>query len=98
MTDNVISEVYMENIKRIDSAGRLVLGKQFAGSFVSIDSSNPNEISIKLVDVIPKGEEAHVTTLTADSFSTLVDYMENPPQETEAFLSAKSRYNEVIKK
>lgn len=53
-TDN---EVFIENIKKIDNAGQLVLGKQFAGSFVSIDSSKPNEINIKLVDVVPKNEE-----------------------------------------
>lgn len=88
----------MENIKKIDNAGRLVLGKQFAGSFVSIDSSKPNEINIKLVDVVPKNEELQTTTLTAQSFASLVDYLESPTEETQAFLDAKKRYEELITK
>lgn len=86
------------NIKKIDNNGRLVLGKQFAGNHVSVDTSNPNEILIKLVDVIPREERGHVTTLTPDSFATLVDYLENPQEDTPAFLDAQERYKELTSK
>lgn len=86
------------SIKKIDNNGRIVLGKQYAGSHVSVDTSNPNEICIKLVDVIPREERGQVTTLTPDSFATLVDYLENPQEDTPAFLDAQKKYQELISK
>ena len=86
------------NIKKIDNNGRLVLGKQYAGSHVSIDTSTPNEINIKLVDVVPKGSHRNVTTLTPESFADLVNYMENPPKDTKAFEAAKERYKKIVSK
>lgn len=85
----------MENIKKIDNAGRLVLGKQFAGSFVSVDTSNPNEIHLKLVNITPKDESVRRTILTDESFSQLIDHLENPSAETKAFLKAKESYHQL---
>jgi hypothetical protein len=83
------------SIKKTDASGRVGLGKAYANSPVQIDDTNPDNIIITPVEIIPKSMASKTVTLTQESFIELINYMENPPEETDKFLAAKEKFKKL---
>lgn len=71
-------------IRKVDSNGRIVLGKQYAGRRVCIDELETGVWMVKLGQFIPDNERwLHTSEVQADLDEAFAWAAENPPRETD---------------
>lgn len=73
----------MAQIKTIDSNGQIILGKEFAGEKVLIDSPEPGVWIVKIGQFIPNNEQWLHQEVNATKLEEALNWAaNNAPQET----------------